>query len=104
MADRVVSKIRKMPGLWKFRDRNKDRVISGIQERQSTLGRLSRRSVVQVALLSLETHAFCPEEIETAAIDGVEFTVLPDFAEVLGSNAVFDVILLCCHVRGEESI
>ena len=104
MANRVVSRIQKIRNLWKPHRQKRDRVISDVQEIQNRLNQLGTHAVVNVALLSLEKNAFCPEEIRAASIDGVKFTILPDIGEVLRSHAIFDVVLLCCHVRGEESI
>lgn len=104
MANRIVSKIKKAQNLWRPRRHNRDRVISNIQESQDALNRLSTQAVVKVVLLSVAKRAFCEEEIRAAAIDGVEFTVLPDIAEVLRSGAIFDFVILCCHVLGEEAV
>jgi hypothetical protein len=79
-----------------------DRIVSNIQEIKNALSRLSARATVNVVVLSPQKIQFCEQEIRAAAIDGVEFTILFDIAEVLQSGATFDVAILCCHVQGEE--
>jgi len=80
-----------------------DRIVSNIQEIHSALSGLSEEAVVKVVLLSLQKWQFCEQEIRAAAIDGIEFTVLPDMAEVLQSGDVFDLAILCSHLEGEEA-
>jgi hypothetical protein len=80
-----------------------DRIVSNIQEIHSALSGLSEQAVVKAVLLSLQKQQFCEQEIRAAAIDGIEFTVLPDIAEVLQSGTVFDIAILCCHLQGEEA-
>src|SRR5437868_2804309 len=80
-----------------------DRIVSSIQEIYSVLSGLSEQAAVKVVLLSLQKHQFCEQEIRAAAIDGIEFTVLPEIAEVRQSGAVFDLAILCCHLQGEEA-
>lgn len=80
-----------------------DRIVSNIQEIHRVLNGLSKQECVKVVLLSLSKHQFCQHEIRAAAIDGIEFTVLPEIAEVLQSRAVFDLAILCCHLKGEEA-
>ncbi len=66
------------------------------------LGGLSQQPILKVVLLSRQRRQFCEQEIEAAAIEGVEFTVLPRIADVLQSGAVFDLAILCCHLEGGE--
>jgi hypothetical protein len=80
-----------------------DRVVSNIQEIQNAVRVLSARPVVKVVLLSRQKWQFCAQEIRAATIEGVEFTVLPDLAEILQSGEVFDLAILCSHLEGEEA-
>src|SRR5258708_2365418 len=82
--------------------RPRDRIISTTREIKNTLSQLSARATVKVVVLSPQKIQFCEQEIQAAAIDGVEFTILLDIAEALQSGATFDVAILCCHVQGEE--
>lgn len=80
-----------------------DRLIANIQEIENTLRVLGSRPAVKAVLLSRQNRQFCEQEIRAATVEGVEFTVLPDIAEVLRSGEVFDVAILCCHLTGEEA-
>jgi hypothetical protein len=82
--------------------RPRDRIISDIQEIKNVLSRLSAQAALKVVVWSPQKIQFCEQEIRTAAIDGVEFTILFDIAEILQSGATFDVAILCCHVEGGE--
>src|SRR5579872_5869476 len=82
--------------------RPRDRIASNIPDIKKALSRLSGRPKIKVVLLSPQKIQFCEQEIQAAAIDGVEFTILLDIAEALQSGATFDVAILCCHVQGEE--
>jgi hypothetical protein len=80
-----------------------DRVVANIQEIQNTLRALGARPVVKVVVLSRQKRQFCDQEIQAATVEGIEFTVLPDIADVLQSAAVYDLAILCCHLEGEEA-
>ena len=71
--------------------RPRDRILSTIRDIKNTLKRLSAKATVRVVLLSPQKIQFCEQEIQTAVIDGVEFTILFDIAELFKSGATFDV-------------
>lgn len=81
----------------------RDKIVSNIQEIYSRLSALTEQAAVKVVLLSAQKQQFCEHEIRAAAMEGIEFTVLPNVAEVLQSGAVFDLAILCCHLQGEEA-
>jgi len=82
--------------------RPRDRIISNIQEIKTMLRRLSTQASIRVMVWSPQKIQFCEQEIRAATIDGIEFTILFDIAEILQSGATFDVVILCCHVQGGE--
>jgi hypothetical protein len=77
--------------------------MSGLEEKLRVLAGISARKTVKAVLLSLQKEPFCEHEIRSAAIDGIEFTILPDFERLLNSGAVYDIAILCCHVQTEET-
>jgi hypothetical protein len=82
----------------------RDRVFSALQNIANTRHVLSSKRPLNAVFLSAQKRHFCTQEPKSVDVSDIEFTVLPDIAEVLQQRSHYDVCVLSCHNEGEEKI
>ena len=79
-----------------------DRVVAALHKIAETQQVLSGKRPLNAVFLSAQKRQFCTEEPKSADISDINFSILPDIAEVVQQRGHYDICVLCCHNESEE--
>ena len=77
--------------------------MSAIQNIENVRHVLSSKRPLNAVFLSAQKRQFCVQEPKSISVSDIEFTILPDVAEVLQQHSHYDLCVLSCHNEGEET-
>lgn len=81
-----------------------DKVLLGLQNIASTWQFLSGKRPLEAAFLSVQKKQFCAQEAKSITVSEIQFSVLPDIADLLSQRKQYDLCVLTCHNENEEAL